>query len=610
MAKARRFIMQLQATKGMRKRLTGVWPIGSTALSSQEPLFIMFFLTFSCVLTFGSLANGYTIFDTDCTLPNSTTNYVLGPSTRGTLDIIWSCFGVFIACIYSILHFKIPRRAEGRSAHEQWTQRIGSSAVFLSFMALIWPEWIYTLCAGEWLDARRQLRLLHRNVPATKTDWTLPHMFFANMGGFVLLHRQPVTKDDVKLAQAENETSVERSSAAGSISSHVSHSPATRTETPDPSDIAQEDIESQAVGGAGVTGETEITASVQVVRSIKLDAEKAPTETGIRPTEASPERGQNVLSSVGRASVLGSVTLSEGPPCEEKQDSDGTEAQGFGLPSQGALRFHLTAAVVRQAIGEGVLPPTGPPLHDIEDRSKSDTLAKSLVCVQLASFLLSVVSRLFKHLPIAPIEIEATAFAICSILIYPFLFRRPKNVRTPIVLGTYQTIPTRILQLKFQHQKAPAHENGEPLFVLIDGAEKDFPGCPPPDLSLPALRREDTIVVCLSFVALSFAFGAIHIAGWNLELPTKADRWLWRIAALVVTTGPTVSAGGLVLIDMAKVRHAPRFIKHLLLVFGLAGWAYTMGRFIFLVEIFRTLAYLSPSTYDTPNWTSSIPLVS
>ncbi len=70
-------------------------------------------------LTLSVSVQGYTTISTNCTLPMSTTNYVSAPNARGSLNIVWSRFGVFVACIYSIVHMKVLPRAEHVSIVER-----------------------------------------------------------------------------------------------------------------------------------------------------------------------------------------------------------------------------------------------------------------------------------------------------------------------------------------------------------------------------------------------------------------------------------------------------------------------------------------------------------
>lgn len=129
---------------------------------------------------------------------------------------------------------------------------------------------------------------------------------------------------------------------------------------------------------------------------------------------------------------------------------------------------------------------------------------------------MSVVARLVQHLQLAPTEIEATCFAVCAILIYPFLLRRPKNVDTPIAIGVYNTIPQKVLELKLEQygkpvkQRTPTRQLGEkkPSF-RTKGSEQvpmalaaGYPGRPPDDIGLPAVRKKDLIFLYLVGIAL------------------------------------------------------------------------------------------------------------
>ena len=75
--------------------------------------------------------------------------------------------------------------------------------------------------------------------------------------------------------------------------------------------------------------------------------------------------------------------------------------------------------------------PTLDPFIDVEtirDHSKSDTLAKSLVCFQALYMVIVCITRLCQRLPISQLEINTFAHALCALLIYSFWFDKPKDI--------------------------------------------------------------------------------------------------------------------------------------------------------------------------------------
>jgi len=71
---------------------------------------------------------------------------------------------------------------------------------------------------------------------------------------------------------------------------------------------------------------------------------------------------------------------------------------------------------------------------DIEDKSKSDSLAKFIVCIQSIWFSVQIVFRMAQGLPIALLELNTFAHAICTLLIFGLWWDKPLNIEQPILI--------------------------------------------------------------------------------------------------------------------------------------------------------------------------------
>lgn len=72
---------------------------------------------------------------------------------------------------------------------------------------------------------------------------------------------------------------------------------------------------------------------------------------------------------------------------------------------------------------------------DIRDKSKADGVKKTVVCMQAIWFGVNVVTRLAQGLPIALLELNAAAHAICTLVIYAMWWDKPLDVEEPTLLG-------------------------------------------------------------------------------------------------------------------------------------------------------------------------------
>ncbi|TFK37853.1 hypothetical protein BDQ12DRAFT_749688 [Crucibulum laeve] len=63
--------------------------------------------------------------------------------------------------------------------------------------------------------------------------------------------------------------------------------------------------------------------------------------------------------------------------------------------------------------------------NEIQDRSKSDMISKSLVVIQTSWFILQTVTRIIQHLPIAELELITLSFALLNGVMYFLWWRKP-----------------------------------------------------------------------------------------------------------------------------------------------------------------------------------------
>ncbi|KAE9405049.1 hypothetical protein BT96DRAFT_877180, partial [Gymnopus androsaceus JB14] len=92
---------------------------------------------------------------------------------RTTLQILWSCLTVLIACTWVSTHPNIPRPTE--SSARVLVQKIG-----LMIVSLIAPEMMVLWACRDWIAARVLTKRFEEK------GWTKTHAYFTLMGGFAL----------------------------------------------------------------------------------------------------------------------------------------------------------------------------------------------------------------------------------------------------------------------------------------------------------------------------------------------------------------------------------------------------------------------------------------
>ncbi|KIK64277.1 hypothetical protein GYMLUDRAFT_985423 [Collybiopsis luxurians FD-317 M1] len=87
------------------------------------------------------------------------------------------------------------------------------------------------------------------------------------------------------------------------------------------------------------------------------------------------------------------------------------------------------------------------PESEIMDKSKGDALAKTLILIQTTWFIAQVISRAVLHLPITELELTTVAFALLNFLTYALWWKKPLDVRRPIILSLPPRVSKSILDV-------------------------------------------------------------------------------------------------------------------------------------------------------------------
>jgi hypothetical protein len=112
-------------------------------------------------------------------------------------------------------------------------------------------------------------------------------------------------------------------------------------------------------------------------------------------------------------------------------------------------------------------------IEDIEDKSKADTLAKFIVCVQTIWFCIQVVTRMAQNLPISLLELNTFAHALCALLIYCLWWDKPLDVEQPFVIRQERAHDVCALFCYCSKFK-PAMDSARVEFPYCDGVRGDL----------------------------------------------------------------------------------------------------------------------------------------
>ncbi|MCJ1296377.1 hypothetical protein MMC34_007943 [Xylographa carneopallida] len=72
---------------------------------------------------------------------------------------------------------------------------------------------------------------------------------------------------------------------------------------------------------------------------------------------------------------------------------------------------------------------------EIWDKSKANSFAKAIVCIQALWFCAQVVGRLIQEMPISLLELNTLAHALCALLVYLLWWSKPLDIQEPTVIN-------------------------------------------------------------------------------------------------------------------------------------------------------------------------------
>jgi hypothetical protein len=263
--------------------------------------------------------------------------------------------------------------------------------------------------------------------------------------------------------------------------------------------------------------------------------------------------------------------------------------------------------------GEIELPLEG----EIQDKSKTDWLAKTLVLLQTGWFVIQCIARGVARLPLSELEVITLAYTIMNVGIYIAWWDKPRNVDRPI----------RVLLPPDSVEKE--RDDGSSMKGWVDALERMFvaliPGMDDDNLStqssVPTFysgnphQSRDFMQSAFVASAVGAVFGAIHFIAWSYSFPSHAEQLLWRISS-VSMVGVPVCVLAISLLNTFESRYlrngdAPLLIKIcrrtielvvaiLWIVTGVLGpLVYVFARVVTFVLAFKTLSSLPAAAFQT-----------
>ena len=228
------------------------------------------------------------------------------------------------------------------------------------------------------------------------------------------------------------------------------------------------------------------------------------------------------------------------------------------------------------------------PVDEIKSLANSDSLAKLVACTQSLWLVAQVVARVVQHIAVTPLEVATTAYVASALISYILWWQKPQNVAIPIVLkGCENSVAKQSWSdSHFNHVRDTWLEFLWAGNAVTREGKTSYKG-------LQFLSKRITFSTCV--------FAAIHLASWNVFLPSPVEQWSWRASAL-----------GCIVLPIAVVLIAVNpFRKNAHSSFGPFAYIffvlYGIVRVFMLIEIFISLRLQPASAYSSVEWSNFLP---
>ena len=461
--------------------------------------------------------------------------WIASSQSRGTFNILSSCFVAIIASTWTILHLNVP------GPKDSSTIRFFRRLKWLLF-TIIFPEFIFAHAMEERLMAYMVLKRL-RDVGVNTAP--LSHNKYAVAALIGNLEWREIPNVLALFLPSLRPVNMVRDEPHNDTASWMNR--LLRFQSP--------------IQGTASSASPHGWKTTNILRDTTAEAEAPPRQgidvsaEGRGSSGATPGRSQfNTTESPSSKKIyvwttVHAIFANMGGFRLAAETKNGTmqyrTTNGFQLPAllkMGALS-HIPNVSKEQIL----------------DKSKTDAFARWLAILQCLWLLLDLIARKVESLPSSQIEISTMAFACCSILTYLAVRHKPKDVDVPFDLPSSMEYMEGI-----PSSPDPLFERPVSFFLEVfcyrywqpEGYNGLIPG---PGRAVRTTRRlrwgrkdpgerilNDNYLVrnyrshpmAGWLVIGSTVFGGIHCLAWDFYFASRLERRLWRAAALVTTLAP------------------------------------------------------------------------
>ncbi|KAK3319945.1 hypothetical protein B0T19DRAFT_275199 [Cercophora scortea] len=150
----------------------------------------------------------------------------------------------------------------------------------------------------------------------------------------------------------------------------------------------------------------------------------------------------------------------------------------------------------------------------IEDKSKADWMAKSIICLQAGWMVVQIIGRVIKGMPVSLLEINTCGHVACAFVIYVLWWNKPLDVEVPTFLGDDDS---DILALMYLCSGMSAVNGITDIrcFVHVGSKEEEELGRPSDDANNTEKTQDRTQLTTHLSVGSPGSWNPSHFLGFN-----------------------------------------------------------------------------------------------
>ncbi|KAG2141422.1 uncharacterized protein EDB93DRAFT_1294695 [Suillus bovinus] len=200
---------------------------------------------------------------------------------------------------------------------------------------------------------------------------------------------------------------------------------------------------------------------------------------------------------------------------------------GFMLYVDGEPYLTLRHDDILQLIREKCIDVPTLTAQQIHDKSKGNAISKGLIILQVAWFVMELITRAIYRLETTQLEVGTLAFAVLNFLTYAVWWDKPLNVQCPhpVYWKSTKSRPEDRPYLRSRNKDSTPRIIGivlsailDPIFELMGGGPTSLMLRVPTFNGSIELENSDRIVLQLAALGMATIFGGIHCMAWFFYL--------------------------------------------------------------------------------------------